>query len=825
MDVTNYNNRLAQQRENFHDAHAEQKANHKREVDELKNRHDTQLAKQTENHKKNQQRIEEDNRKAIENSKDKTQAAVDAINKSYQAKLQEEQKNFDSERQAIRSQFDNRLNNLKDTYSTALEQREKNHSEQVKTMSDRHMAQSQKEKESFANSLGELQGRNEERFDVMREKEMTNKKALIDQNREKELELTRNFSDQNKARTRVSRSEMESLRENQAHEMESLKNRLTSQRKHDSRNIGAEVKDNTDLYNKKLNDEIELRKNRYNENMKNQLGEYNKEVTRLKMDKSDTIDGIRSAYGSSLAEELARNGELRSNQADSFKMREARNTQEYQKNINILDEQSRTAIEETKAGYNDKKKGILASNEGEKNQLVRNATISRNKMNSAHQEEQNRLRAVQQQEITQMKDHHSDSVKNVIANKDNQIEDIRATFTQNANESERRNTMEAQRSGLELSKTLVEKDQKQAQDLYNVRREYAERLAGGSELDRADARTKRVSEAYENRLGNTQNKMDEIQYTQQLERERLNAQQKAEMSTQRQKYENKIQDMDKSGREFQAKFVADSKEQSQESISQYRNQLNLAVVENEQQSIAQRQNANRSLDDQRVEYGRLINSLNERNQEALSQIQEDFSKEKTNYIESSRQDKHESKLSLRDDLIKSFERKETSYLQHMENKQKEFDRTVQVYETKISNLEKKNADEVNNLRRVENQRRADDLALFKSEQAALERSKNKEILEQRGQYEGRLERLRNTTNTQIQQLTDRYETMLRTQNQENTNTMNLKMKEAEANYARLHDQSQIERESLIQQYELRLDKMRMANQSQETTRSKRPTTA
>lgn len=815
MNGYDYTNRLNDHRSRFQEAYQEQKSNHQQEVDDLKSRHESREKKILDNHQKAQREVEANASDNIETRSEEIKNAMAQKNEQFSKALAEERSQFEKDRTQLQKSLDGRLQDVKTSYQTTLEQREKGQESAVENINDRYMKNLSLQKENFDKSFDQMKTVNEERFDNVRAKESEAQKRLVEQGRNEKSDLIKGQAQENSQKANLQKQELEGLRSTYTREMQALNDRIGAKERHEANRIIAQPEDPTGKFNKILNDEIEKKKGSYRSSMQELQNQQTDTLNRVKTDYAANLGEIKGSYNRSQYDELKRNESIREADKSSFIARNERNEKDYATNIDNLNDRTDVALAKTKEDFRAKTRGLQNEHLDSKNQLVTEANIKRNVSNTAHQKEIDSMRNVHQTDQLQRQEHYAKNTEQILGTKNNEIDNLKGNFEKNAHVMSQRNVANQQKVSQDFSRTIQELNGRHALESHNTRREFAEKMEGGTEIDRVKQDARRETDSMQNKVNHTANKMDEINLAHQRDRERINEQHLVDIRESKRENEDRMREKDREVRHLQTEVLADTKKESNGLISDYKSKLRIAESNNEELSVAQRNEKNKSLQEQRVEFGRTLNNFTERKQEEMSTIQDVHAKDKTNYIENTRAENQRAMQNLREEMTLGFERQADSFRQQIELKNQEIKALTASYDQKISNLQKKTRDEIETYRRAESGRRSEDILTHKRDIESRQRSTVKEVMDMRSTYEAKISDTKNQNNLMMSQLTQRYEELLSVQNQQHTAEMNTKLKESENNYRRLYDQSNLEKDALVQQYEMRIDKMKMANQVQQ----------
>jgi hypothetical protein len=249
--------------------------------------------------------------------------------------------------------------------------------------------------------------------------------------------------------------------------------------------------------------------------------------------------------------------------------------------------------------------------------------------------------------------------------------------------------------------------------------------------------------------------------------------------------------------------------------------LKKADSDREQLEVTSRQKLTNNLSRQRVEFGRTVNQINDANKQAISEIQDEVAKEQTQFYQKTKRDVHNQIEDLKVDMKTVHAKKSESLTKQILQKEQENNRITDKYEAKISMLKAKSAKEMEQLKVFESERRAEDRRSTQRAMAKKQREFNKTLQNVRSDYEGRLGSAKANADLHVSKLTERYEDELIRQRTDANKELQRTVSMMKADYNRLVDKNVLEKETLTNQYELKMDKLREANRLASEVKSTR----
>lgn len=505
----------------------------------------------------------------------------------------------------------------------------------------------------------------------------------------------------------------------------------------------------------------------------------------------------------------------------------------YNQQASDIDERARNTRDSQALGYNKSVKGVAdtyskkfddfrAKEDFEKKQLVRNHDSDlqniakkdaevRNKAAISHQEDLNNLRSVAKEEKSQMKDNQSEQIKEIKTNQKLENQLLNQNFTTLTKNISERNDMNRRVSARNNKELLKRKDRDFAKDVYQLKREVTEKLAGGDSESKLDRKVERTEEAYQKRIDTIQESITDSRFKINADKERVSDENLRQMRSSKAQNAKQVESLKKGFEDTHSKVAATNKKDMSTLVKTYRNELSKTIRDSEEQRINSRIKSKNLLNNQRMNFHETITKLSNKNTAAVTSIKNEATKEKSQMIEDYKVKLHNETEVLKNDLRESFATKEESWAKRLYDSNSKIDKVKNQYEEKIERLNKKNAKELVVTREIQQQK---DLEERRSAKIVLQ-DKDREIAFDKklmkGQFEKRLSDSKNAFDEKSNKLVERYESRISHQRKELTTDMRTKVAAARQDYDRLYKQSQADRANMQFQYEMRVDAMRQNN--------------
>jgi hypothetical protein len=213
-----------------------------------------------------------------------------------------------------------------------------------------------------------------------------------------------------------------------------------------------------------------------------------------------------------------------------------------------------------------------------------------------------------------------------------------------------------------------------------------------------------------------------------------------------------------------------------------------------------------------MQLGSQINYLQEKNVETISEIQRSNAKDKTEFIEQAKKDLHAAKEELKDDLSFKYKKVINSYEKKIAGLEQQNLNLVTHYEERLHNIKQKAVEEIDTVKLMEAQRKEADARNFKRAMEGKLRESDMVITNIRSEFDKKLSDSKHNHELQLAKTIDRYENLLKSQDRDHKIDTDKRLGEAQQNYDRLYQTAEMEKEALRGMYEIKIQKLREANE-------------
>jgi len=413
-----------------------------------------------------------------------------------------------------------------------------------------------------------------------------------------------------------------------------------------------------------------------------------------------------------------------------------------------------------------------------------------------------------------LKKHQTENVKQIMGQKARDVEALEKNFQNLTDKLTDKFKADNELTRRETKSRLMHKDRVQAREMQTLRNETKAMVTGGSALDNQKDKEKRIVDGYENRLKHLKNKMEEVKFKNQEDKERINKLNQRQIADVEKVSNKKLESKNDEMRDYRDKIVKKSQEKMQNTIDVYKKELRATKSEKIQQGLNASDKSKQLLNSQRTEYARNMIDMQEQNKNLVADLQDQSKRESSELIQKTRKDTHHKLEDLKADMRDTMEKRESSLNKRLDSQMKKNTSLTHYYENKLTNIKNKSAEEINNVRMLSDERRAADTRTFKREFENVGKNMQMELMQLKGNFERQLSTAKRDQDKSITKLTRNYEAKLSNERKDHTRTMAKRLESARADYERLYKQSELEKATLKNQFEIQMANLRQTFQDQ-----------
>ena len=569
---------------------------------------------------------------------------------------------------------------------------------------------------------------------------------------------------------------------------------------------------NMDRYDKDIKKELDIRQERYRKGLEGQKRTFNEDRRKLMDNYNYKLDSISRSFDTAATEKEKLHAMYKDSLEERFTKGLGKREKHFNSKLEGIQKNSIDAINEFRDVQTKEKRDMLNRFGNEKKQLVQDANIAKNKANNIHQEEIERLRENQKNEMISLANNKDNQSANMLKNKNNERDVMLENFEEMTSNINERNKKAMDSIGRQNKSEKRQLEKNFAKDRLTLERKVNKLVNEGS-TDKINDTRKRLEKAQEARVQNLVNSIDENNYKNQLLNERIASDNSDTLKRMEISHNKDLEKKDKELRDLRQEEVGGLKSRFENAHEANQKRINRLESQLEEQGIASRQSAKNRLDEVKLRNDRDMIRREEANQELVSDLKKEMQTEQSKFIENTKRQVNLDREDLKENLNTQFARKEHSLNKQIEDRDKNLKRTVDAYESRLANMRKKSANEIEQTKILENERRLADQRDMKKELAAKGKEFENTLRKVKDDFERKMSKTKINNDLHIAKLTERYENLLDTQRKELKAEMKRKTSLLQGNYDRLATKSEMEKDAMVTQFQIKMDKLREANRA------------
>lgn len=575
--------------------------------------------------------------------------------------------------------------------------------------------------------------------------------------------------------------------------------------------LEAQQADYINEYSNKTKDTIADRTKQYQNSLSEEKEQFENDRSQIKENFDRRLSDLRDTYDQREKDSNAYNDHRLKSTTDRYNTQVGRLHDQFEDDLHSITTRSNDAIKDNQLSSNREKQRILHGHDQEKRVLAKNEALKNAQMNEGFSKNIQDLREAQRNEISQLKDYQKSANEDVKSMKNDELDSMQRSVKNLVDEVSTRNQKQRRSAIKENEARKKDLEKEYAQNLYQAKREMAEKIKGGDRSQIIEDKLNHTVDAYEDRIKNIYASHDEEKFNAREQEERMA--QSFTDSNKNLKFKHQIlmDEKDNNFKNFRKEELAKTKDHTDKAIDSYKTELRNEQMRSEAQALKDKAYNNKLMANQRKAFGDTVNSLNDRNREALTEIQHSFSKEKSDIVEKLRHDHHLDLTDTKIDLKRTMEQKENSLNERNEHLMRDKEDLVTQYEKKIDSITKKSNREIERIQEINEKNRVSQDNATRRMLESKERENGLEIMKIRNQYDKRLAKAKEISDKQIEKTVEYYEDLLGRERVDFQNKMQSKLSEIKADYDKLKQQSALEKETMNKQFEDRIAELRQAH--------------
>ena len=626
------------------------------------------------------------------------------------------------------------------------------------------------------------------------------------------------------ARDRYHEAQKE-LKSNYDRDLQSTKENFDAKTQKQSKNYSdhkTKLEEQNLVNNAFYSDKTKSAINSGQEDFKNKLKEnslkFENEKSSTKNDFNEKLSNLSGSYKKSFEENNRYHEQVNKSLGEKYNSAYKRSEAEFNNRIDDMSDKVGNDSVKSRENERQDRKNLMHKNSEELNSARMLASDSKFAEVSRLKLDNENLRTTLGRENLDLKDRQDERVADLMKLKNKESDDGMKNYEKLQQNIRQKSVSEQDKMNANHTKESKQLEKKFNEDVRNINSIAHQKIKGGTSADTLVDELKQTTNSYEKRLalaheelnqniqGNTEKEAandlifrDNIKQLKTSQIEKLSKHEVESNNNLNQKtYENR-----EKFNSLSERFKADALSSKKESDLKFSQETG--------------DNKNK-IKEQRVEFGRVVNNINDKNIETINSLKEDYSREKSESIERNKKNYSEEKLAIKDNFNRRASMRDSLYEQKLADLEKQTSKIVDNYENRISQIARKAENEVESVKSKEEARKLKESQANALAFESLKNEKDSSIVQMRDRYEGTIHKNQITSDQRTNTLVQKYEDKLMREQNAHQKELSTRLGEAQSQFAALYKNSELEKSALRTQYEQRIENLKITSQANDNSK-------
>lgn len=575
---------------------------------------------------------------------------------------------------------------------------------------------------------------------------------------------------------------------------------------------------NNEFYTDKTKSAINRGQEEFKTKLKENVARFDKEKNSSKAEFSEKLNDLSGAYKKSFEENNRYHDQVKKSLGDKYTTASKRSDDEFNKRISGMSEKMTTENAKSRENERTDRVALIAKNSEEMDSLRLNATDSKYKEVGRLKQDNENLRTTFGRENQLLRDRQEERVSDLMKLKGKESEDGMKNFENLQQNIRQKNIAEQEKMNAAHTAESKNLEKKFNEDVRNINNIANQKIKGGTTADSLVDELKQTKNSYEARLASAHEEINRNNLTS-SEKEKTNDLM----------FRDKIKEMKNSQTENMSKKEAEANTTLNKTV--YENRENFNSLSDRFKADAQTMkkeadaklaqtngDSKNKIKEQRVEFGKVVNSMNDKNMETINALKDDLTKDKSVTIEKTKKAFSDEKLAMKDSFNRQATIRDSLYEQKLADLEKQTSKIIDNYENRISQIARKAEAEVTSVKSREETRKLKEGQANAMAFESLRQEQQTDIAQMRDKYEGTIQRNQSLSEQKTNGLVQKYEDTLARERNNHQKELAVRLGEAQTQFETLYKSSELEKATLRTQYEQRIENMKLASNTNERSK-------
>ena len=555
--------------------------------------------------------------------------------------------------------------------------------------------------------------------------------------------------------------------------------------------------------------------NRGQEEFKTKLKEntlrFENEKNSTKNDFNEKLSDLSGAYKKSFDENNRYHDQVKKSLGEKYTSASKRSQDEFNNRITGMSEKVNTENIKSRENERQDRISLMNKNSEELDSLRTNATDSKYKEVSRLKQDNENLRTTLGRDNQMLKDRQEERVADLMKLKNKESDDGMKNFENLQQNIRQKNINEQEKMNASHNKEAKNLEKKFNDDVRNINNIAHQKIKGGTSADTLADELKQTKGSYENRLASAHEELN-----------RNNQANTEKEATNDLIFRDKIKQMKTSQIENLSKQEMESNNNLNKNVYENREKFNTLSERFKADASNQKKEADSKLaqvsgdsknkmKEQRIEFGKVVNTINDKNMETINALKEDLTKDKSQTIEKTKKAYSEEKLAMKESFNRHASIRDSLYEQKLADLEKQTSKIIDNYENRISQIARKAENEVQSVKSREEARKLKESQANTLAFESLKNEKDSDIVQMRDKYEGTIQKNQIMNQQKTNSIVQRYEDTLARERSDHQKEMAVRLGEAQSQFETLYKSSELEKSTIRTQYEQRIENLKLTS--------------
>ena len=571
---------------------------------------------------------------------------------------------------------------------------------------------------------------------------------------------------------------------------------------------------NNEYYSDKTKEAINKGQEDFKARLKENISKFEADKNKTRNELNDKLSSVSEAYKKSFAENDRTQAQVKKSMGDRYSSANKKYQEVFNNQVNSLESKTKNEVQNMRNNHRSDLIKISDKHNQEIDNLRNSAGEEKNLEINRLSDDNENLRTTFERENIQLKDRQDERISEFMRLKENESEEAQKNY-QNLQQDIRKKDLEGQERQ-NLAHKLESKNLEKTfnDNIRTIQRVADQKIKGGSQATNLNDELKQTKENYENRLKLVRDELEKNNANNIEKEQKIEANYRYQARANQDENSENLNKLEDESTQKLNQSISKNREKNNILIDKYKLESTQLKKDAEDRLATTSNESSLKLKDQRVEFGRVVNSLNEKNIETINTIKDEYSKDRSIYIEKSKKDFNEEKVAMKNEFNRQNSLKESIYEQRLGEMEKKTSKIIDNYENKLSQIARKAEMEIDAIKSQIDERQFKEDQSTKVALDTIQKKNDSELIQLRDKYEHMIAKDRVMGEQKANRIIQKYEDQLIRERQEATKELNMRTAEAQSQLERLYKSSEMEKETLINQYEQRIENMQLETLSQ-----------